>query len=134
MDKITVPYLVEALVFLLAASTIAPLFKKMKLSPVLGYLVAGSLIGPYAFGLVDDIDRIQAVADLGVIFLMFIIGLELPIERLKVMRRWIFGLGSAQVLLTTMVLSGVCLAFNMSMEASIVTGGALALSSTALVV
>jgi CPA2 family monovalent cation:H+ antiporter-2 len=134
LDKITVPYLVEALVFLLAASTIAPLFKKMKLSPVLGYLVAGSLIGPYAFGLVDDIDRIQAVADLGVIFLMFIIGLELPIERLKVMRRWIFGLGSAQVLLTTMVLSGVCLAFNMSMEASIVTGGALALSSTALVV
>lgn len=134
MDKITIPYLIEAIVFLVAACTVAPLFKKMRLSPVLGYLVAGSLIGPYALGFANDIDRIQGVADLGVVLLLFIIGLEMPMERLVVMRRWIFGLGTAQVIMTSLVIAGICLALNMSMEAAIVTGGALALSSTALVV
>ena len=134
MSKVNVPFLNEALILLLAAVTIAPLFKKAKLSPVLGYLVAGALIGPYAFGFIDDTARVQHVAELGVVFLLFLIGLELPLERLKVMRRLVFGLGGLQVILTTLLIAGVALAFKFTVAESVVIGGALALSSTALVI
>lgn len=134
MSKVQVPYINEILILLLAAVTIAPVFKAMKLSPVLGYLVAGAIIGPYALGFIDDTQRVQQVAELGVVFLLFLIGLELPLERLKVMRRLVFGLGGLQVLLTTLLLAGVALSFGFDMSAAVVIGGALALSSTALVV
>ncbi len=134
MQKIPVPYIVEIITFLMAAVTIAPLFKRMKLSPALGYLFAGAVIGPYAMGLVQDIESVQNVAELGVIFLMFIIGLELPLERLVVMRRYVFGLGLSQVLFTSMMLAGIAIFLGFPVTTSVVIGGALSLSSTALVI
>jgi CPA2 family monovalent cation:H+ antiporter-2 len=134
MDKIHVPYLIEMLILLSAAVTIAPLFKRFKLSPVLAYLLAGSLIGPYALGYVNDIEAVQNVSELGVIFLLFLVGLELPLERLKVMRKFVFGLGAAQVLCTSFVIASICIMFGLPTSTSVVLGGALALSSTALVI
>jgi monovalent cation:H+ antiporter-2, CPA2 family len=134
MSKVNIPFLHESLILLTAAVTIAPLFKAAKLSPVLGYLVAGALIGPYALGFINDAERVQQVAELGVVFLLFLIGLELPLERLKVMRRLVFGLGGLQVTLTTLLIAGVALACGFDIGQAVVIGGALALSSTALVV
>ncbi len=134
VDKVTVPYLWEIITLLLAAVTIAPLFKKIKLSPVLGYLTAGAVVGPFALGYVNDLTRIQNVAELGVVFLLFVIGLELPIERLKVMRRFVFGLGALQVVLTMLVISGLAMIIGFDIAPALVIGGALSLSSTALVV
>ncbi len=128
-----IPYLYEIVTFLAAAIFIAPIFRKIKLSPILGYLTAGALIGPYALGYVDDIKRIQAVGELGVVFLLFLIGIELPLERLRAMRRYVFGLGMMQVILTTMVLMGIALYIGFPAGSAFVIGGALALSSTALI-
>ena len=104
-----IPYFTEIMILLASALTIAPIFKHMKLSPVLGYLVAGAVIGPYAMGYVQDIVRIQHVSELGIIFLMFMVGLELPLGRLKVMRTLVFGLGGMQVLATGFLIAALCL-------------------------
>ena len=126
-------FLGEALIFLLAAVLVAPLFERLKSSPVLGFLVAGMLIGPHALGLVAESETTRRLGELGVVFLLFTIGLELTIERLKVMRRYVFGLGTAQVLLTGLVITLAAAFAGLDTGAAIVVGGALALSSTAIV-
>lgn len=133
-----IPHLDDVLLLLAAAIIVVPIFRHLKLSPVLGYLTAGAVIGPYALGGYlgysnADVEHLQHVAELGVIFLLFLIGLELPLERLKVMRKMVFGLGLCQVLFTTLVFSGIALYMGFPFEASLVIGGALALSSTAMV-
>ena len=121
-----------ALVFLLAAVLAVPLFKKFGLGAVLAYLVTGVVLGPDGFSVVDDTERILSAAEIGVVMLLFVIGLELSPSRLRVMRKPVFGAGSLQVMLTALVLGGVVLATNLHWKAALVIGLGLALSSTAV--
>ncbi len=125
-------FLEEVLVFLLAAVVVAPLFQRFKSSPVLGFLVAGAVIGPYGLGLVAESETTLRLGELGVVFLLFTIGLELSINRLKVMRRQVFGLGTAQVVITALIFSAVAVAAGLDKGTAMVVGGGLALSSTAV--
>lgn len=141
----SIPHLREAVVFLIAAGVVVPIFHRLRVSPVLGYLIVGGIIGPYGLGLwvdsfpplgyavIQDLDGVQALAELGVVFLLFTIGLELSLERLWAMRRYVFGLGSLQILITGSIIGLIAWEFGNSVPASIVLGSCLALSSTAIV-
>jgi CPA2 family monovalent cation:H+ antiporter-2 len=121
------------LIFLLAAVVLVPLFQRFRVSPVLAFLAAGAVIGPYALGLIDDLETTQHFAEFGVIFLLFAIGLELSFDRLKAMRRDVFGLGTCQVLVTAVLFGAGAYLIGASIEIAIVVGGGLAFSSTAMV-
>ncbi len=121
----------QALVFLAAAVVAVPLFKKLGLGSVLGYLTAGAVIGPWGAKLVTDVENILHVSELGVVLLLFVIGLELRPSRLWELRRSVFGMGGAQVLLTGALLSGVGLALGLRPGPAIIAGFGLSLSSTA---
>ncbi|MGH8594170.1 MAG: monovalent cation:proton antiporter-2 (CPA2) family protein [Gammaproteobacteria bacterium] len=120
-------------IFLAAAVLMVPLFKRLGLGAVLGYLVAGVLIGPSGFGVISDVTAIYHFSEFGVVLLLFIIGLELQPSRLWVLRRSVFGLGSAQVLITGGVLAVAGVAFGLEAKAAIIAGLGLSLSSTAFV-
>ncbi|MDR0280448.1 MAG: monovalent cation:proton antiporter-2 (CPA2) family protein [Paucimonas sp.] len=121
-----------AVIFLLAAVITVPLAKRLQLGAVLGYLLAGVVIGPQALGLIRDTQSVAHISELGVVLLLFIIGLELSPRRLWLMRKSVFGVGLAQVLLTGAVIGGIALlGFAQSLPAAIVLGLGLALSSTA---
>jgi len=105
----------------------------MRASPVLGYLAVGALIGPFGFAVIDDVQGVARLAELGVVFLLFTIGLELSFERLLAMRRLIFGLGGLQVLIVGTVISFFAHSYGNPIEASVIVGFSLALSSTAIV-
>ncbi|MGC5700878.1 cation:proton antiporter [Pseudomonas sp. NFXW11] len=122
-----------AVVFLCAAVLIVPLAKRLQLGAVLGYLLAGVLIGPSVLGLIGNPQSVSHISELGVVLLLFIIGLELSPKRLWVMRKAVFGVGLAQVLLTGMLIGVIALfLFGQSLNSAIVLGLGLALSSTAL--
>ncbi|MGE8233386.1 MAG: cation:proton antiporter, partial [Stenotrophomonas sp.] len=121
-----------ALVLLLAAVIAVPVFKRFGLGAVLGYLAAGVVLGPHVLGFVQDADRILNAAEIGVVMLLFVIGLELSPSRLMVMRRPVFGAGTVQVLLSAVVLGGLLLLNHFSWKSALVIGTALALSSTAV--
>jgi len=121
-----------AVVFLLAAVLTVPLAKRMQLGAVLGYLLAGVIIGPSVLSLIGNPESVAHISELGVVLLLFIIGLELSPRRLWVMRKSVFGIGLAQVLLTGTVLGMLALfVFGQPLNRSIVLGLGLALSSTA---
>lgn len=121
-----------AVVFLLAAVITVPLAKRLQLGAVLGYLLAGVIIGPAVLGLAGDPQSVGQISELGVVLLLFIIGLELSPRRLWVMRKSVFGVGLAQVLLTGVVIGAVALlGFDQPLNAAVVLGLGLALSSTA---
>ena len=121
-----------AVVFLLAAVLTVPLAKRLQLGAVLGYLFAGVIIGPSGLGLISDTESVAHISELGVVLLLFIIGLELSPRRLWVMRKSVFGVGLAQVLLTGTVLGVLALyVFGQPLNTAIVLGLGLALSSTA---
>ncbi len=121
-----------AVVFLFAAVLTVPLAKRLQLGAVLGYLLAGVIIGPSVLGLIGNPQSVAQFSELGVVLLLFIIGLELSPKRLWVMRKAVFGVGLAQVLLTGMVIGAVALwLFGQSWNSAIVLGLGLALSSTA---
>ncbi|WP_294732978.1 monovalent cation:proton antiporter-2 (CPA2) family protein [uncultured Pseudomonas sp.] len=121
-----------AVVFLFAAVLTVPLAKRLQLGAVLGYLLAGVIIGPSVLGLVGNPQSVSQFSELGVVLLLFIIGLELSPKRLWVMRKAVFGVGLAQVLLTGTVIGVVALfVFGRSWNSAIVLGLGLALSSTA---
>jgi monovalent cation:proton antiporter-2 (CPA2) family protein len=125
---------VEALIFLGAAVVAVPLFRKLRLGSILGYLAAGLVIGPFGLGLFSDSTAVMHVAELGVVLFLFIIGLELNLSRLWAMRRDIFVLGTAQVVLTGLLtMLYPLLVAGRPWQASLVAGLGLALSSTALV-
>ena len=127
-------FLLDALIFMAAALIVVPIGKRLGLSPVLGYLLAGVLIGPGGIELIIDADGVLHFAEIGVVFLLFIIGLELQPSRLWVMRKEVFGLGTAQVILTTAGLATLIHVFiEMTWTQSTILGFALALSSTAFV-
>src|SRR5229473_3518359 len=123
----------QAAVFLLTAVLLVPLFQRLKLGAVLGYLGAGMLIGPFGFGMIGEVESTLQFAEFGVVLLLFLVGLELQPSRLWVLRRPVFGLGGAQVLATGAVLAALALAFGFSWQAALVAGFGLAMSSTALV-
>jgi glutathione-regulated potassium-efflux system ancillary protein KefC/glutathione-regulated potassium-efflux system protein KefB len=119
--------------FLIAAVLLVPLSGRLGLGAVLGYLIAGALIGPSGFGLVGDVESVLHTSELGIIFLLFLIGLELQPSRLWVLRRLVFGLGSAQVIITGAAIAVIAHLFGLNWPAATVAGLGLAMSSTALV-
>ena len=136
----------DALVVLGTAGIVVPMVRRFGLSPVLGYLAAGAILGPLGLGslikqfpflywlTVVDARNVAGIAELGVVFLLFIIGMELSFERLKTMRRLVFGLGSLQIILSAAVIGGIASLFGNSPTVSIILGACLALSSTAIVI
>ncbi len=139
------PYLREALLFLTLSGILIPLLQKLRMNQVLGFLAVGILLGPHAVGgwvqdwpwlaalTFSDPVAIHGYAELGIVFLMFLIGLELSPELLWSMRRWVFAGGAAQVLLTALLIGSAAWLFGNSVEASVILGLVLSLSSTAIV-
>ncbi|KQO41103.1 cation:proton antiporter domain-containing protein [Methylobacterium sp. Leaf85] len=135
----------EAIIFLVTAGVVVPLFHRLRISPVLGFIGAGAILGPFGLGRLADTvpwvsiftignrSEIAHLAEFGVIFLMFMIGVELSWERLRTLRRLVFGLGSAQVLASSLVIGIILFALEVPLAASVIVGLALALSSTAVV-
>ena len=144
-SSINIPVYSDALVVLGTAGIVVPLVHRLGISPVLGYLGAGALLGPLGLGsfivqvpllywfTVVDAKNVTGIADLGVVFLLFLIGLELSYERLKAMRRLVIGLGGLQVVITTTLLAAIIAAAGQKTPIAIMLGACLALSSTAIV-
>ncbi len=136
----------EALLFLVTAGIVAPLFVRIRVSPVLGYLLAGLALGPYGLGrlareaawldtlALTNVDAIRRIAAFGVVVLLFTIGLELSFERLVRMRRLVFAFGLAQVVVSTLALGAAAYALAEKPAAAFMIGAALSLSSTAIVI
>lgn len=123
----------QSLILLIAAVLAVPLFKRLKLGAVLGYLAAGVAVGPWALRLITDVQSILHFSEFGVVLMLFLIGLELNPSRLWVLRRSVFGLGGAQVAAVTVVFSALGIALRMDPLAALIAGFGLALSSTAFV-
>lgn len=123
----------DALIFLAIAVLVSPLCHRLRLSPVLGYLLAGSVVGPAGLGLMADEEGARDLAELGIVFLLFMIGMELSWERLRVIRHFIFGLGTAQVVVTGALGAVAMTVLGLQFDGAAVVGMALAFSSTAFV-
>ena len=139
------PFLKEIILFLALSGVLMPLLSRLKINPVLGFLSVGVLLGPYGLASLAQAwpplswftfvrpDQVAFLAELGVIFLMFMIGLELSVERLWSMRRLVFGLGGLQVVLSAVAIGGLAIAFGNGIEAAVILGVVIAFSSTAIV-
>ena len=125
--------LLDIALFLAAAVLFVPLFKRLGLGAVLGYLAAGVCIGPWGLGLISDVESILHFSEFGVVLLLFVIGLELQPTRLWRLRSAVFGSGGLQVVLTTLALAGIAIAAGLTPVAALVAGFGLAMSSTAFV-
>ena len=123
----------EVTIFLATAVFLVPLFRRLRLGSVLGYLAAGALIGPFGLRLIGEVETTLQFAELGVVLLLFLVGLELEPSRLWALRRPVFGYGGAQVLLTSLALGFIANALGLSWQESLIVGVGLAMSSTALV-
>jgi len=135
----------DVVLFLATAGIVVPLFRRWKLSPILGFLLAGVVLGPYGLGAlagrepwlkfftIDNAAEVAQLAEFGVVFLLFMIGLELSWERLRAMRRFVFGLGGLQVAICGAAIGGVAWRLGQPPIAAAAIGAALALSSTAIV-
>lgn len=144
-EHVGIPFLRETVIVLVASGIVVPVFHHLRASPVLGYLIAGGLIGPYGLGLfaddlgwlshvvIADVEGVKPLAKLGVIFLLFTIGLELSFERLWAMRHLVFGLGTLQVVVSAVAVGTIAWAWGHSVQVSVILGLCLALSSTAIV-
>jgi monovalent cation:H+ antiporter-2, CPA2 family len=123
----------DTLILLLATSLITPLCKMGGLSPIIGFLAAGMALGPNALGLISGIHTTETLAELGIVFFLFEMGIELSVERLMSMKKDVFGLGLSQFLTTACAIAAVGSFFNVPANALVVLGGGLALSSSAFV-
>jgi glutathione-regulated potassium-efflux system protein KefB len=128
----TQSYLPQALVCLAAGVLAVPIFRRLGLGSVLGYLVAGVAIGPWGLGLIADPQRVLQFSELGVVLLLFLIGLELSVERVWSLRRAIFGLGAVQVAATIAAVAGIAVALGQPLALGVVAGMGIAMSSTAI--
>jgi CPA2 family monovalent cation:H+ antiporter-2 len=136
----------DLVLFLATAGIVAPLFKRLKFNPILGFLIAGVILGPFGLGslthaipwldyvTVDNPDEIAQLAEFGVVFLLFMIGLELSWERLRLMRKLVFGLGALQMVGCSLALGAVAWLLGQPPVAALAIGAALTLSSTAIAV
>jgi len=115
-------FLVQAAIFLGTAVIIVPLFRRLKLGAVLGYLAAGAILGPWVFGVVPHAESTLDFAELGVVLLLFLVGLELEPSRLWALRQPVFGLGGAQVLVTGAVFTGIAQWLGLDWQAATVVG------------
>lgn len=141
----SLPYLRETLLFLVLTGILVPLLQRLRVNQVLGFLAAGALVGPFGLGLWADTlpwlatftfpkgEGVMVLGELGVLFLMFMIGLELSASHLWALRRWVFGAGSAQVGFSALAIGSLAFLFGNQVETAIVLGLVLALSSTAVV-
>ena len=144
--SINIPVYSDALVVLGTAGIVVPMVRRWGLSPVLGYLGAGALLGPLGLGAfatafpplywltVSDAKNVSGIAELGIVFLLFLIGIELSFARLMTMRRLVFGFGTAQIVVSTILIAAVARFAGLPAAAAIILGACLALSSTAIVV
>ncbi len=123
----------QVAIFLLTAVLIVPIFQRLKLGAVLGYLASGMIIGPWGLGLIGDVASTLQFSEFGVVLLLFLIGLELEPRRLWTLRNSVFGLGGAQVAATGLVIGALALATGFSWQAALIIGLGSAMSSTALV-
>ena len=131
---------------LATAAVVMPVFHRFRVSPVLGFILVGMAVGPSGLGAlvaqipwleplsITEPEHLAPIAELGVVMLLFVIGLEMSFERLKLMRRLVLGLGTLQVVLSALAIGGAGLALGMPPQAAAVAGLALAMSSTAVVV
>ena len=131
MGEISSHYLVDILALLLAAVIVVPFFHAIRLGAILGYLAAGIVLGPWGLGLISEVEEIRHLGEFGVIFLLFVLGIELKPEKLWQMRKMVLGLGLGQLLITAGVIYSIALLFGVSQHAAIIIGFGLALSSTA---
>jgi len=135
----------SGIAFLIAAAVFVPFFHRFRVSPVLGFLLVGALLGPFGLGRLEHVapfvtlftisqtESVQQLAELGVVFLLFSIGLELTWERLKALRRMVFGLGVTQIVLCAAALTALFLLLGCSLGGAVAVGMGLALSSTAMI-
>lgn len=142
----SLPFLRETILFLALAGILIPLLQRLRVNQVLGFLAVGTMLGPYGLGLwADDYpflayftfpqqEGVTALAELGVLFLMFMIGLELSAERLWAMRHWVFAAGAAQIFASALVIGGIAWLFGNRLEAAVILGFVLSLSSTAVAI
>ena len=139
------PFLREIILFLILSGILIPLLQRLRINQVLGFLAVGTVAGPYGLGLLADRypvmsiftfpsgEGVSMLAELGVLFLMFMIGLELSAARLWAMRRWVFGAGTAQVILSAALIGGALTLYGESSQTALILGLVLSLSSTAVV-
>jgi len=135
----------DIVLFLATAGVVVPLFRRWKISPILGFISAGVVLGPFGLGAlthvapwlgyftIDNPQEVAQLAEFGVVFLLFMIGLELSWERLRLMRRFVFGMGALQVSLSLAVIAGAAMMLGLPPTAAAAIGAGLALSSTAMV-
>ena len=131
--EVSGPDLLSVVVLLGAGVVAVPVFKRLGLGSVLGYLAAGLVIGPFGLGFFSDPETILHVAELGVVMFLFIIGLEMQPSRLWGLRKEIFGLGALQVCACAFLLTGVGIATGFPVAVSFVAGAGFVLTSTAIV-
>ena len=136
----------DALIVLTTAAVVVPVVRRLKASPVIAYLLAGVVLGPNGIAMlspdntvlqwltISPDNRLGLAAELGVVFLLFLIGLELSLQRLVTMRRLVFGLGSLQILTAALVIGGTAALFGVATAPALIIGFSLALSSTAIVI
>ena len=144
-DHHAFPFLSEILLFLTLAGILIPLLQRLRINQVLGFLAVGAMLGPFGLGLMADqvpwlayltfprVEGVTVLAELGVLFLMFMIGLELSAARLWSLRRWVFGAGSAQVTISAALIGAAVLLLGQRADTAIILGLVLSLSSTAVV-
>jgi K+:H+ antiporter len=120
------------LILLATAVLVVVVFRSLKLPPLLGYLIVGIAIGPHALAWIPDTAEARDLAEIGVVFLMFTIGLEFSLPKLVTMRRVVLGLGASQVLATMLIVGAVAMVFGIGWRAALILGGVLAMSSTAI--
>ncbi|MBK5396870.1 cation:proton antiporter [Pseudomonas sp. TH39(2020)] len=121
------------LIILASSLVVIALFQRLRLPPVLGYLCVGLMIGPTAFNWVNENEELPDLAELGVVFLLFSLGLEFSLSKMLALRRVVFGLGSLQVLCSGMLLGGLLMLLGMPITPALLLGAGLSLSSTAIV-
>ena len=123
----------DTLIMLMVTSAVIPVLKHFNMSPILGFLLMGTILGPSCLGCIHDIHTIDALGELGIVFFLFEMGLELSISRLNALKKDVFGLGTSQFLVTAALASGISMACGLPTAAAVTIGGSLALSSSAFV-
>ncbi len=131
MSGASAHYLIDILALLLATVIVIPFFHAIRLGAILGYLTAGIILGPWGLAIITEVEQVRHLAEFGVIFLLFALGIELEPNKLWQMRKMVLGLGLGQLLLTAGILYGVAVLAGLSAQTALVVGFGLALSSTA---